>query len=251
MSKNDTRILHIYHFAEIILFFMIKVGEQVWRVPGQGDPGTPGSPLAILRYSTIICNFLMILYLYLRHGHRFQFRENLIPLAFVLTLTADCFMCLFVGKRMLGYLFFTLVETVYMIYMKPTWKTVAARLILYAVMLLLIWRAGILKPDHTDQTWKMALEMALALANMVQLTVNLFCAWKWHRKTGVRETFLFALGITFFVGCDYSILVRTFAQTNSLVYSIAAFIVWTCYIPSQMLLLRSYVEKIIARDVQL
>lgn len=81
MSKNDTRILHIYYFVEIILFFMIKVGEQVWKVPGQGDLGTPGSPLAILRYSTIICNFLMILYLYLRHGHRFQFHENLIPLA--------------------------------------------------------------------------------------------------------------------------------------------------------------------------
>lgn len=234
MSKNDTRILHVYYLVEIVLFIIIKVGEQVLRVPGQGDPGTPGSPLAILRYSTIICNFLMILYLYLRHGRRLHCRENLIPLAFAFTLTADCFMCLLIGKRVWGYLFFTLVETVYMIHLKPTSKNISVRLILYAVMLLLIWRIGMLSVDN-----------ALAMANMVQLTVNLFCAWIFHRKTGGMETLLFALGITFFAGCDYSILIRTFTQTASPIYLIAAFSVWTCYIPSQILLLRSYVEKIV------
>lgn len=239
MSKNDTRILHIYYLAEIILFFIIKVGEQVWRKPGQGDPGFPGSPLALLRYCTIICNFLMILYLYLRHGHRLHFRENLIPLAFALTLTADCFMCIISGKRILGYLFFTLVETVYMLYMKPSWKTISVRLVIYAAMLLFIlfWHADALTAAN-----------AFALANMVQLTVNLFCAWIWHRKTGSRETLLFALGITFFAGCDYAILVRTISSPGHLVYTIAAFTVWTCYIPSQMFLLRSYVEKIITSD---
>ena len=115
MSKNDIRILHIYYLAEIILFLIIKVAEQVWREPGQGDPGVPGSPLAILRYCAIICNFLMIIYLYLRHGRYLYSRENLIPLAFALTLTADCFMCIIAGKRILGYLFFTFVETVYTI----------------------------------------------------------------------------------------------------------------------------------------
>lgn len=238
MSRNDTRILHIYYLAEIILFLIIKVGEQAWRTPGQGgDPGIPGSPLAILRYSTIICNFLMILYLYLRHGHRLHFRENWILPAFTLTLMADCFMCLFVGKRIWGYLFFTLVETVYMIYMKPTRKTVSVRLILYAVMFLLVWRVGMLNADN-----------ALALANMVQLTVNLFCAWTWYRRTGSRETLLFALGITLFAGCDYSILIRTFSSIDSPVYAIAAFLVWTCYIPSQVLLLRSYVEGILFKN---
>lgn len=243
MSKIDTRILHIYYLVEIILFFIIKVGEQVWRVPGQGDPGTPGSPLALLRYSTIICNFLMILYLYLRHGRRLHCHENLIPLAFALTLTADCFMCIFNDKRIWGYMFFTLVETVYMIYMKPTWRSISVRLILYAAMILLI---RLLKSEM------LSADNALAMANMVQLTVNLFCAWICHRKTGSRETLLFALGITFFAGCDYSILVRTFTKAPSLVYTIAAFIVWTCYIPSQILLLRSYVENISGdSDIQL
>lgn len=237
MSKNDIRILHGYYLAETILFLVIKAAEQAWREPGQGDPGSPGSPLAILRYGTIICNFLMILYLYLRRGRRLSFQENLIPLAFALTLTADCFMCIITGKRIWGYLFFTLVETVYMFYLKPTWKNILLRLLLYAAMLLLIGCAGMLTADN-----------ALALANMVQLTVNLFCAWIWHKKTGSRETLLFALGITFFAGCDYSILVRTFTQTDSPVYTIAAFIVWTCYIPAQVLLLRSYVEKILTVD---
>lgn len=70
--QNDTHILHSYYFTEIILFLIIKVGEQAWRTPGHGDPGIPGSPLAILRYSAIICNFLMIFYLYLRHGRRLR-----------------------------------------------------------------------------------------------------------------------------------------------------------------------------------
>lgn len=233
MTKTDTQLLHIYYLVEMLLFLSIKVGEQVWRVPGHGDPGVPGSALALLRYSAIICNFLMVSYLYLRHGRRPHFRENWIPLAFALTLTADCFMCILAGKRIWGYLFFTLVETVYMIYMKPTWKTISARLVLYAAMLLLVWRIGALDADN-----------ALALANMVQLTVNLFCAWICNKRKGDRETLLFALGITFFAGCDYSILIRTVTPTDSLVYTIAAFLVWTCYIPSQVLLLRSYVEGI-------
>lgn len=239
MSKNDTKILHMYYLAEMFLFLVIKVGEQMWRKPGGGDPGLPGSPLAILRYSTIICNFLMILYLYLRHGRRLQRRENMIPLAFTLTLIADCFMCILSGKRIWGYLFFTLVETVYMLYMKPTWKTISVRLILYAILLLYLqlWHTKMLNPDNV-----------LAMANMVQLTVNLFCAWIWHRKKGYWETLLFALGITFFVGCDYSILIRTFTKPGTPIYLIAAFIVWTCYIPSQMLLLRSYVEKLITSE---
>ena len=243
MSKNDNRILHIYYFGEIILFVIIKVTEQVWREPGQGDPGVPGSPLAILRYCAIICNFLMMIYLYLRHGRCLHFRENLIPLAFALTLIADFFMCIIPGKRILGYLFFTLVETVYMIYMKPTWRNISVRLILYAVTLLLLQRVGMLNADN-----------AFAMANMVQLTVNLPCAWIRRAKIGSREALLFALGITFFAGCDYAILVRTIAEqllsTVHPLYTIAAFIVWTCYIPAQVLLLRSYVENIITSDKQ-
>lgn len=243
MSKNDIRILHIYYLLEIILFLIIKVAEQAWREPGQGDPGVPGSPLAILRYCAIICNFLMIIYLYLRHGRYLYSRENLIPLAFALTLTADCFMCIIAGKRILGYLFFTFVETVYMIYMKPTWRNISVRMILYAIIFLLLWRVGMLHADN-----------AFAMANMVQLTVNLPCAWIRRTKIGGRETLLFALGITLFAGCDYAILVRTIAEqllsTTHPVYTIAAFVVWTCYIPAQVLLLRSYVESIIASDQQ-
>lgn len=243
MSKKDIRILHIYYLVEIILFIIIKVAEQVWRIPKEGDPGDPGTPLAILRYCTIICNFIMILYLYLRHGRRLHFSENLIPLAFAFTLAADFFMCIIAGERIVGYLLFTLVETVYMIYMKPTWKNITVRLLLYVAMLLLLWRVGMLDVDN-----------AVAMANMAQLTVNLFCAWIRRTKTGDRETLLFALGITFFAGCDYAILVRTVAENllskSHPVYMIAAFIAWTCYIPAQVLLLRSYVEKIIVSDRQ-
>lgn len=58
-------------------------------------------------------------------------------------------MCIFSGKRILGYLFFTLVETVYMVYMKPTWKAISVRLFLYAAMLLLrSYLEGIIASDR-------------------------------------------------------------------------------------------------------
>lgn len=239
MTKTDKRILFLYYFTEAVLFLIIKAGEQIWHVPGEEDPGIPGSPLALIRYCAIACNFLMIVYLYLRHGRRFSLRENLIPLAFTLTLAADCFMCVIDNKRILGYLLFTLVETAYMLYLKPTWKGVTVRLILYAVMLLLLWIVKMLNADNI-----------IAMANMAQLTVNLFCAWIQHAKTKNRETLLFAWGITLFAGCDYAILVRTLFQhtPSGPVYIVAAFIVWTCYIPAQVLLLRSYVEKIMSSE---
>jgi len=96
---------------------------------------------------------------------------------------------------------------------------------------------------------------ALAMANMAQLTVNLFCVWVRNTETGSRQTLLFALGITLFAGCDYAIFVRTLAErflsTAHPVYVIAAFTVWTCYIPARVFLLRSYVEKIIFTDCAL
>lgn len=239
MTKRDEQILHAYYAVQVILFLVIKVSEQLLRVPGEGDPGLPGSPLAVMRYCVIVCNFLMIIYLHSRYGYHFSIQDTLIPVAFTLTLMADTCMCILKDARPMGYLLFTLVETVYMIYMKPTRKSIWVRLILYAVILLVL-KFKVAKMFTFDNI--------LAMANIVQLTVNLFCAWIQKSKVKSRETLLFALGITLFVGCDYSILVRTLATGDSsmshLVYNISAFLVWTCYIPSQVLLLRSYVEKI-------
>ncbi len=142
-------------------------------------------------------------------------------------------MCIFVRKAFGNTCSLLMVETIYMIYIKPAWKSISVLLILYAVMLLLLWRAKILAANN-----------ALAIANMIKLTVNLFCTWIKHKKTSDRETLLFTLGITFFAGCDYAILARTIFAPPHPLYSIAAFIVWTCYVPAQILLLRSYVEKL-------
>ncbi|MCM1123951.1 MAG: lysoplasmalogenase family protein [Eubacterium sp.] len=241
MIQKDEQLLNIYYVIQIILFLIIKVMEQLLKVPEQGDPGLPGSPLAMMRYSVIVCNFLLIVYLHSKYGQRFNLCDNLIPLAFAFTLMADTCMCVMKDARPMGYLLFTLVETIYMIYMKPTWKSIAARLTLYAVMLFVLKRVG-----------RLDLSNALAMANIVQFTVNLFCAWIQKFRVKSRETLFFALGITLFVGCDYSILVRTLAEkllsVSHPVYLVAAFLVWTCYIPSQVLLLRSYVEKIRMKD---
>ncbi len=224
MTKRDYRILYMYYAVEVILFLVVKVSE-ILQV---------GRPLDFIRYSIIACNFIMIIYLYQRHGHGLVWRDNLIPLAFTLTLAADTFMCVIKGEFIpVGYFLFVLVETVYMLYLKPTGKNLAARLILYVAMLLLLWRVKMLTIPY-----------AIAMANMVQLFVNVICAWIRRAEMKNREVLLFALGITLFFGCDFSILIRTVTPAESMIHNAVAYVVWTCYIPAQVLLLSSYVEKL-------
>lgn len=222
MTKKDNFILGAYVALELILFLTIKVSEQLFVQ----------RPLDIIRYSTIVCNFIMISYLYLKHGRHLNFKENLIPLAFLFTLMADTFLCLINGIYIMGYFLFFVVESVYMFYIGLTRRRVSARIILYAVLLFILWYTKMLTFSY-----------AIAMANMAQLTVNVFCAWIKNFKIRSKEALLFALGITLFFGCDFSIVIRTIV-TISPIHSIAAFTVWTCYVPAQVLLLFSYVEKI-------
>ncbi len=224
MTKRDYRILYAYYAVEVILFLAVKVSE-ILQV---------GRPLDFIRYSTIACNFIMIIYLYNRHGRGFLWRDNLIPLAFTLTLAADTFMCVIKGNFIpVGYFLFALVETVYMLYLKPTAKNLAVRLILYVATLPVLWCVK-----------KLTIPNAIAMVNMVQLFVNVICAWIRRAEIKNREVLLFALGITLFFGCDFSILIRTVTPEKLAIHKIVVYVVWTCYIPAQVLLLSSYVEKL-------
>ncbi|MFQ9514871.1 MAG: lysoplasmalogenase family protein [Eubacterium sp.] len=228
MTKKDNFILGAYVGLELILFLTIKVSEQF----------SVQRPLDIIRYSVIVCNFLMITYLYLKYGRYLNSRENLIPLAFLFTLTADTFLCLINGIYIMGYFFFFVVESVYMFYIGLTRRSVSARIILYGALLFALWYTKMLTFTY-----------AIAMANMAQLTVNVFCAWIKKSQIKSRETLLFALGITLFFGCDFSILIRTIV-TMPPIHSIAVFTVWTCYVPAQVFLLFSYVEKIRHAELQ-
>lgn len=227
MTKKDNLILMGYFCIELLIFIVIKVMEI------HTYPQSLYRPLDIVRYSAIVCNFLMMFYLYFKHGTRLGFRDNLIPLAFFFTLTADTFLCLINGIYVMGYFFFFVVETVYMLYLRPTRKSIAARIILYAILLFVLWYKARAMFNFT---------YAMAMANMAQLTVNVFCAWINRSKDKGRETLLFALGITLFFGCDFSIVIRTLAATPP-IHTIAYFTVWTCYVPAQVIILASYVEK--------
>lgn len=226
MTKRDNLILKVYFCLELTFFLVIKVSEML----------SVQRPLDIIRYSAIVCNFLMISYLYLRRGRQLSFKDNLIPLAFLFTLTADTFLCLIKGIYIVGYFFFFVVETVYMFYLVPERWNILARLILYAILLAVLWYAKML-----------TLTYAIAMANMAQLTMNVVCAWIKKSKTKSTGALLFALGITLFFGCDFSIVIRTLVQIPP-IHNIAAFMVWTCYVPAQVLLLFSYVSKLRYRE---
>lgn len=231
MTKKDNRILYCYYCAELILLLVTRVLEFYT------DPRyvRPCSLTALLYYSAIVCNFLMIIYLYFRQGRRLKLYDNLIPLAFLFTLIADLFTCIIDGYRIIGYFLFVVVETVYMIYLRPTWKNILIRVGLCALMLLTVGYLGLFNAEN-----------GIGLVNVAQLTVNLVCAWAIYVKSKERKMFLFSLGLTLFAGCDYSILVRTLFDflSNNIVSLAAAHCIWTFYIPSQVLLLSSYVKSL-------
>ena len=77
---------------------------------------------------------------------------------------------------------------------------------------------------------------ALGLLNISILAVNV--AESWLSSDG-RMTVLFRIGITLFFCCDFCIGLRTIS--SGILQDISYFLVWSFYVPSQVLLTLNYV----------
>lgn len=228
-KASYTKLLAAYLVIEFIIFSAIKIAEQT------------ASPrvLSLFRFSPILLNFIVIIYAYYTFNKQ---TENLnkksmniwgIPFALMLTLCADVFLVLINQPNVLvfGYLFFSLVQTVYAFYLGITPLIGVVRISAYIIFLVCLNMADMLKLPYIVASWSMS-----------QLIVNLIVAWISYAQKRSCPSLLLAAGLTLFFGCDGSIMLRILlAGQTTVFYQVICLLVWTCYVPSQAALVTSYI----------
>lgn len=228
-KESYAKLLAAYLVVEFIMFCAIKIAEQ-----------TAGKRLlSLFMYSPILLNFVVIVYAYNAFN---KLTPNLnkksmsiwgIPLALLFTVCADVFLVLINQPNILvfGYLFFSLVQTVYAFYLKITPLTCGIRIVSYILFLVVLHLVG-----------KFELAYIVAAWSMSQLIINVIVAWVSYAKKRTCPSLLLAAGMTLFFGCDGSIMLRILlAGQETTFYHVICLLVWTCYIPSQVAIVTSYI----------
>ena len=250
--ERERKNITIYLVISAILFVAIKIIEFAT----QDEPPMIG-PLyieAIVKYLTIVCNTIMTAYFYFKYGRNDAGQNaatkldtgacsvggtasspaNLIAYGLFATCAADFFLTLISSSAsyLPGLVLFCVVESIYMIYLRSGVVSIAVRTVLLV--------AGLFALSATHM---LSATTAVGVLNMVLIVVNVPQAWLSKKADA---PLLFKLGITLFLGCDASIMVRTL--TTGTVHDIAAWIVWTCYVPAQILITMSYVQSCIKTE---
>lgn len=228
-KESYAKLLAAYLVVEFIMFCAIKIAEQTaekWL-------------LSLFMYSPILLNFIVIVYAYNIFN---KLTPNLnkksmsiwgIPLALLFTVCADVFLVLIGQPNVLvfGYLFFSLVQTVYAFCLKITPLVGGIRIVSYILFLAVLHVAD-----------KFELAYIVAAWSMSQLIINVIVSWVSYAKKRTCPALLLATGLTLFFGCDGSIMLRILlAGQETTFYHVICLLVWTCYVPSQAALVTSYI----------
>ena len=207
-----------YLIIEILLLCLIQAGKCI---------GWSGLELRIPMYAAILANTVIAARHFDRSGaDRFRSPERYLAFALFATAGADFFMTL-IGKDtafLPGVILFCLVQMIYALYLRPTVKLLLIRAGLFAACLLFLKRAGML-----------SLANAMGILDLSLLLVNVILSWM---PVNAWAPFLFRIGITLFLCCDLSILLRD--VTAGGIQDVIDFLVWIFYIPSQAALTLSY-----------
>ena len=226
INRDGNGVFIAYLTAAIIIFIAVKIAEFTLPTP----------TVRMIRYSEIILNTVMAVWIYLTYGMaKPRSRENLIALALLITCGADFFLTLNGGGSMFtpGVTLFCAVECVYMIYLKPDKINLIIRAALFASLIVIARFLGLL-----------TVGIALGVLNIALLAANMIAAWMIYRNNRDKISFLFALGMTLFLICDINVGLEVIAAEGTAVYNIAYFTVWTVYIPAQVLIVTNYYQKI-------
>lgn len=233
MIKKEAyaKLLAAYIVIEFILFCAIKIAEQTAKQ----------EVLNLFRYSPILLNFVVIVYAYRAFNKQTVYPNKKsmsiwgIPLALLFTLCADVFLVLINKPDVLvfGYFFFALVQTVYAFYLGITPLIGGIRIFAYILFLVALHSAD-----------KLVLMYIVAAWSMTQLIINMIIAWISYAKKKSLPSLLLAVGLTLFLGCDGSIMLRIILSGQETVfYHVICLLVWTCYVPSQVALVTSYITN--------
>ena len=231
-SAKEKRGITCYLIAEAILFLLIQWAEttQPYEVTGR------------VMYAAIVLNSLVIYYFYSRYRG-----DARVPLAIMITLVADYYLTYRNRFFETGVAWFILVQLVY------AWRTginlfgIIFRLFCFLLYFALLAYLGM---DRV-QALLCALSMGI-------LTGNVVYGWKNVKKREghpMDPDFLLALGLTLFAGCDLSLGLRNVMEDYMvssggdlipymIIYYVMYYLTWICYLPSQVLLVLSYLRSV-------
>ena len=209
----------LYLLTELILLCLVQAGQL---------DGWSNSVVQIFMYTAILINTVLTIYWFRKHGtDQNDSGDNFVAYALFVTAAADFFMTLIGTDAVFlpGVILFCLVQIIYALYLKSGVKSFLFRIALFIICLILLKKVGMLNLNN-----------AFGLLDIILVLVNVVLAWTMARK---RTTLLFRVGLTLFLCCDVSIVLRTL--TDGGIHDVIAFLVWIFYIPSQVAITLSYV----------
>ncbi|MBQ6392658.1 MAG: hypothetical protein IJH60_04030 [Eubacterium sp.] len=231
-STAEKRCIELYLLAEAVLFLLIQWAEttQPYGITGK------------VMYAAIILNFAVTCYFFGRYRGDVR-----VPLAIAITLVADYFLTYQNRFFEIGVAWFILVQLVY------AWRT---RIDLFSILFrLLCFLLYYVLLVYLGMDWIQALLCGLSMGI---LTGNVVYGWKNVKKKEdflMDPDFLLALGLTLFAGCDLSLGLRNVLEGGMgnfsggltpymIIYYVMYYLTWICYLPSQVLLVLSYLKSV-------
>lgn len=218
MSKKG---LFFYLITQALLLCLIEAGKCI---------GWNGRLLQILMYTAILINTILAAYHFYRSGPgRTNSSDKLVAFALFTTAAADFFLTLIGNNAVFlpGVILFCSVQIMYALYLGSDMKLLMLRIVLFAVSLIFLMRAGMLTTVN-----------AMGILDLSLLLINTIIAWT---AAGTKTSILFRIGITLFLCCDLS--VALVILTTGGMREVSDFLVWLFYIPSQAAIMLSYLNS--------
>lgn len=150
-------------------------------------------------------------------------------IAWICTLAGDWFLSVTQTHLTAGIALFCVVQTMYMLYLKPSRRNLAARpvILIAGICILALIRM-------------LTLQNILAVLDIALLGMNAVSAWRQSRK--IRRMILFAVGLSLFFCCDVCVGLRSILpQELSMLMLI---LIWSFYLPSQIIIVIYGIKEI-------
>ena len=212
--KRERALKITYVIIELLLLLGAKYAEI--KSPGQWE--------SILKYAAIVINALMAVFFFFKN----HFKGNgLLIMGLLMTAVGDWFLT-YKGDEeyyLWGIAAFCMVQLLYLFYIRPNRSSLFYTVGLYGAGLLALMIAK-----------QLTLVTALGWLDIVLIITNTINSW---RNSSIP--LLFKTGITLFLGCDVSLMLSFITPVPF--KSVAFWLVWVFYAPSQVLITLAAIQK--------
>lgn len=218
----------IYLCIQSVFFIFIKIIELFLS----------DRTVGLIKYAFILVNLTFLLIFYLQNRKNAEQKANILALAIGMTFFGDLFLVLIPSVSnwpycfLCGYIAFTILELLIAVYIGLSKKYALIFSAFFIVINAVVWRFKLITTANE-----------IAIINLSLLAANMVTGWIVYNKNKILKNFLFALGMTCFFCCDYSIAVQLVFKEFKTVHDIADYLVWLFYMPALVLLVFSYIKS--------